>query len=111
MSRKGFYGSECYCSFLRNQIGQALLSGHADQRKGCQISSERAAGHVTVAPYGCEDVTGGLSSLLSIVSAAITVLIAVMEWEQDAYITHGGYFCLSCQVEMGFHSGKSWYSI
>ena len=82
MSRKGFYGSEIYCSFLRNRIGQALLSGHAGQWKERQISSERAARHVMVEPYGCADVTGGLSSLLSTVSTAITVLISVMEWEQ-----------------------------
>ena len=82
MSRKGFYGSEIYFSFLRNRIGQALLSGHAGQWKGRQISSERAARHVMVEPYGCADVTGGLSSLLSTVSTAITVLISVMEWEQ-----------------------------
>lgn len=37
----------------------------------------------TLVPYGWADVTGRLSSLLSTTSDVITVVILVMEWEQE----------------------------
>lgn len=65
-----------------------------------------------VMPYGCADVTGRLSPLLSATSIVITVVISD-GMGAGTNILHtqslSGYFCLFCQVEISSKSGKPQY--
>lgn len=107
MSRKCPCGSEIHCSRLRNQISWVLTSGNADQCRGSQISSERAAGDGdggAIWLWGCH---GGMSSLLSPMSAVITGVEGKQGQIQIQPLS--GYFCFFCQVEVSSKSGEPWH--
>lgn len=81
MSRKCLRGSEFHCSLLRNQISQFLTSINADQCRGSQIFSERAAGNGHGGAIWLWGFHREMSSLLSPMSTVITEVI-VMEGKQ-----------------------------